>query len=138
MPKISDQMGIYDDISSKISKSVERVFLKSRQKTFVESISADVYDDIIGILPVVGDVIENGPRIADAVSSKDTLATIVHGADAVITIVPGIGGVLNLLFPTNTILQIMEYGSCKASGESDIDCLFPDGSIERDLMGFAL
>jgi hypothetical protein len=130
MPKKPDDLNLVLDSPSKIAQSLDRITLKARQKTLGEAIIADLYDDLIGIVPIAGDALENGPRIGDAIQTKDNVAAIAHGTDALLTIVPGIGTILNFI-PTNSLLKLMELTEC--NGELS-DCLFPEDSIERDII----
>ena len=117
-----------------VASSPERVFFKSEQKTFGESISADIYDDLIGIIPLLGDIVGSGPRVVDAISDENVLGVAVHGTDLVLGLIPyPFGEILDVLIPANTILKTIRYSECK---DSAFNCLFPEGSIEREVIQY--
>jgi hypothetical protein len=113
--------------------AANRVLFESRQKTFVESIIADLYDDVIGIIPEIGDIIGSGPRIVDALAKQDVEATLVHSTDLIVGIFYPVGYIIDLVVPGNTILKALEYYRCMEK-DTQNNCLYPEGSVEKDLM----
>lgn len=116
------------------SRASKRVFFESRQKTFGEAFTADVYDDIVDIFPVLGDLVGTGPRLLDATDKNDKVAGTVRAANAALGAIPGLGVVLDLLFPASGIITYLDYNDCLNSGKTQEECLFPEGSMEKDLM----
>lgn len=121
--------------ASTFSRAVQRTLFEARQKTFGESIVADVYDDILDIFPVVGEIIGEGPRILDAAAKKDDVAIIAHTVDAAIGEIPGIGFIIDLFLPVNTILRYSDYATCAQTNNTE-ECLFPPGTVERDILNY--
>jgi hypothetical protein len=122
------------DLFPKLGASIERIIFKARQHTIGEAIWADIYDNIVGFVPVAGTVIGNGPRINDAVASKDAVAGIVHAADAALVEIPSVGMILDLIIPANLIVQADSYVRCMEKGGEPFDCFYPKGTFERDVI----
>jgi hypothetical protein len=104
-----------------------RVLFQSRQKSIGESIAADVYDDVIGFIPFVGDAISNVPRTAIAGSQADEEAIFLHGIDTIIGSIPVIGDIIDIFLPANTALKLLECSRTNNKAE----CLVPADSFER-------
>lgn len=121
-------------LGSDFSKSVDRILFRARQKTFGEAFIADSYDDVLAIVPVIGDIIGTGPRIIDASGTEDKEAGAVRAANSALGIIPGIGFFLDLAFPASGIITWIDYTKCVGSGKDSNDCLFPKDTIERDLI----
>jgi hypothetical protein len=115
-------------------QSPERILFKSEQKTFGEAIAADIYDDLIGLIPLLGDLVGSGPRVVDAISDENILATAVHGVDLGLGLIPyPFGEILDIIVPANTILKAIKYVEC-LNKDSELNCAYPQGSIERLLI----
>jgi len=116
--------------------SANRILFKSRQYTLGESILADIYDDIIGIIPFLGDLISYGNRVQDAIARDDTEAATIQGANFFTGLIPEVGDAIDAFFPANTLLKTHEMFDCAKAGNKPLDCAFPEGSIERNIFSF--
>jgi hypothetical protein len=123
-----------DKYLTNASSAANRILFEARQKTFGEAFLADGYDDLLSLFPVFGDIIGEGPRLLDATSKSDKLAGTVRAANAAVGAIPVFGFFLDLAFPASGIITYISYDSCKSKGGNNKDCLFPEGTVERDIM----
>ena len=121
------------EIIKDVFKAANRILFESRQNTCGESILADIYDDIVGIIPEIGNIVGSGPRILDAMSKEDIEATLVHSTDLIAGLFYPVGYFIDLVVPGNTILKSLSYYRCLEK-DTKYNCLFPDHTIERSIV----
>jgi hypothetical protein len=127
-----------DQITSDVDGLIEagnRILFAPRQNSIGEAIVADLYDDVIGIIPFIGDAVGNGSRTAIAKSHGDEEAAFFHGLDLILGVVPEIGDVAGALLPANQILYMRKAPDClggsKLERDKIMECMFPNDSLER-------
>lgn len=89
-----------------LMERTDQLFFGSTGKTLFDAVNADMVDNIVGLVPFLGDLFEL-PRVSDALKKSEDQyrgpKTLLFGLDTVIGIVPFIGDAADILLPANTI-----------------------------------
>lgn len=118
----------------KFARATNRILFGARQNSLGESIAADIYDEVIGLIPFVGDIAANGSRATLAQANGDHAAAAAHGVDFAIGLVPVIGDIADAFFPANTLLYAREMQKCHAGGKPVRQCLYKEDSLESTIL----
>jgi hypothetical protein len=120
------------DAVQKFLQASKRALTSATQPTLSESIMADLVDDFIGYIPLIGDFVAETPRIIDAGAESNLLSLITHGIDFLVGLIPFYGDIIDTLIPANTINKVANSIECINNGGDRLECISPTGTFERD------